>query len=237
MPETCRPADLAAAYEIQAAAVALLGGRVAGYKIGATSRKAQAFLGFDQPFSGTLLACDVFPSPSELSAGRFPFCLMEPEFAFKLACDLPDRGRAYEADDLASAVASLHPTFEVVTSAYRDWARRGGPALIADNGAHGALVLGPAAPDVWRETDLADHPVTFTVNGEVRSRGVGRNALGGPMRALAWQANDLIARGQMLKAGQVVSTGVVTDFLELQAGDRAAADFGPFGQVEVAFKA
>ena len=217
--------------------MALSGDRVAGTKIGATSPKAQAFLKLERPFSGTLLACDLYDSPAELAAGRFSFRLIEPEFAFRLARDLPERGTPYEARDVAPAVATLHPAFEVVTSAYRDWTRRGGPALVADNGAHGALVLGLAAPESWRQTDLADHPVTLDVNGERRSQGLGRNTLGGPLRALAWQANDLIARGRLLKAGQVVSTGVVTDFLELQAGDQAEADFGPLGRVQVAFTA
>ena len=175
-------------------------------------------------------------SPAELAAGRFAFRLIEPEFAFRLARDLPDRGKPYEASDMSAAVATLHPAFEVVTSTYREWAKRGGPALVADNGAHGALVLGPAAPEAWRQMDLAEHPVTLEVNGQARSQGFGRNALGGPLRALAWQANDLIARGQALKAGQVVSTGVVTDFLELGASDRASADFGPLGRVQVAFR-
>ncbi len=83
---------------------------------------------------------------------------------------------------MGQAAASLHPAFEVVTSAYgAAWAGLSAPALVADNAVHGAFVLGrgAAGPGVkdWRGLDLAAHPVTLFHNGTEAGRGRGANAL------------------------------------------------------------
>ena len=87
----------------------------------------------------------VHDSPAELAAGDFAFRLIEPEFAFRLGADLPARDAAYDREEVGRAVASLHPAFEVVTSAYgAAWTGLSAPALVADNAVHGAFVPGPA---------------------------------------------------------------------------------------------
>ncbi len=234
LPADCRPATLGEGYLIQDAYVSQAGGPVAGFKIGATSARAQDFLDCDGPFAGTVLARDLHDSPAVLPAGRFVFRLIEPEFAVTLGRDLPPRAAPYGAAEVAEAVASLHPAIEVVTCGLEDWSRQGAPSLTADNGVNGALVLGPACRD-WRHFDLPSHGVTLEVNGEAAGSGVGANALGSPLEALAWLANHQAGRGRALEAGHVVTTGVVTEFVELSAGDGAAAAFGPLGEVRVSF--
>jgi 2-keto-4-pentenoate hydratase len=236
LPDDCRPADPADGYLVQDAFVALSGGAVAGFKIGATSAKAQTFLGIDAPFAGSVLKDDLHDSPAVLAAARFPFRLIEPEFAFRLGRDLPPRAGGYERGEVAAAVADLHPAIEIVTSGLRDWHRQGVTSLIADNGVNGALVLGPACPN-WRDFDLPRHEVTLRINGEVAGTGVGGNALGDPMSALVWLVEHRSRRGRGLAAGQVVTTGVVTEFVELDAGDEAVADFGALGEVRLGFTA
>ncbi len=236
LPDDCRPATLVEGYLAQDAFVALSGGAVAGFKIGATSAKAQAFLGIDAPFAGCVLKDDLHDSPAVLAAARFPFRLIEPEFAFRLGRDLAPRANGYTPEEVAAAVAELHPAIELVTSGLQDWRRQGVASLIADNGVNAALILGPACAD-WRELDLPRHEVTLRVNGEPAGTGVGGNALGGPLTALAWLVDHRARRGQGVAAGQVVTTGVVTEFVELDAGDEAVADFGPLGEVRLAFTA
>lgn len=236
LPDDCRPATLAEGYLAQDAFVALSGGGVAGFKIGATSPRAQAFLEIDEPFAGCVLEGDLHDSPARLSAGDFIFRLIEPEFAFCLGRALPPRAQGYTREEAADAVATLHPAIELVTSGLRDWRRQGAASLIADNGVDGGLVLGPACAD-WRGLDLPRHEVTLRVNGEPAGSGVGGNALGGPLTALAWLVDHRTRRGLGLEAGQVVTTGVVTEFVELDAGDEAVADFGPLGEVRLAFEA
>ncbi len=241
LPEDCRPQTPADGYAIQAALRDLRGGELVGFKIGATSQTAQTLLATKEPFHGCLFADGVHDSPATLPAGDTNFRLIEPEFAFRLGADLPARAAPYQRAELIAAVASLHPAFEVVTSAYgEDWTGAGLAQLIADNGVHGRLVLGPGTED-WRGFDLAAHEVGFEKNGTEIGRGRGANALGHPLNALAWLADrggladpsTQTSRG--LKAGDLVSTGLVTPFAYAEAGDALRADYGSLRAVELRF--
>ncbi len=235
LPEDCRPAGLTDAYAIQDTFRAELGGTLAGFKIGATNQAARDLLAVETPFYGCLFRAGIVESPAALPAGRFIFRLIEPEFAVRLGADLPVREAAYDRNEMGAAVASLHPAFEVVTSAFGDaWTGAGAPALVADNAAHGALVLGAGLKD-WRGLDLAAHPVTLFHNGREAGRGTGANALGHPLNALAWLANERVLDGRGLKAGDVVTTGTVTPFIYVEAGDEVRADFGALGDVRLVF--
>ena len=237
LPEGCAPAGLEEAYEVQAAFVARSAPEapeaIAGFKIGATSAAARELLALEEPFYGTMLRAGILESPARISRGAHSFCLIEPEFAVCLGGDLPARAAAYSREEAAVAVASVHPAFEVVTSAYGPaWTGAGAASLVADNGVHGCLVLGQGQED-WRGLDLACHPVRFLRNGQEEGRGTGANALGHPLDALAWLAGRGAAGGRGLKAGDLVTTGVVTPFLYAEAGERFLADFGSLGQVRL----
>lgn len=239
LPARCRPGSLEAGYAIQAAFAEAVGGVQAGYKIGATSRLAQDFLGLDGPFYGRIFRGGIHESPAALRAGNFAFCLIEPEFAFRLAAPLPPRATPYDEAEVAAAVGAVHPAIEVITSAFgAAWKEAGAPALVADNGVHGAFVLGPECRD-WRGLDLPAQRVGLSINGEKVSEGEGANAMGGPLTALTWLANALAGQrmAPALDAGDLVTTGVVTDFKLLEAGDEALADYGELGSVGLRFTA
>jgi 2-keto-4-pentenoate hydratase len=74
------------------------------------------------------------------------------------------------------------------------------------------------------------------VNGRLHREGSGRAVLGHPLNALTWLANQLSSQGIGLKAGQYVTTGVTMEVYMGQRGDRITADFGPLGQVDLAFE-
>ncbi len=238
LPEGSAPETISQAYEIQTAVVDILspgdsGIGIAGFKIGATSRAAQDFLALDGPFYGCIPARRILNAPAKLSLSDFNFCLIEPEFAVRLGRDLAPRDGGYLRGDVAEAVTSVHPAFEVVTSAYgQAWREAGAPGLIADNGVHGCLVLGPGQED-WRSLDLAEHGVVFRRNGHEEGRGRGANALGHPLDALAWLAGQAPAGERGLKAGDIVTTGVVTPFLYAEVGDTLVADFDTLGEVQL----
>ncbi len=238
LPADLAPADAAAAYAIQAAYVARLlaaqGGRPVGYKIGCTNPTAQAQLGVDEPFHGRLLSPVVRESPARLTAGDFFMRAIETEFAFEMAEDLPAAAAPYDPDGVAAAAGILLSAVEIVDSRYQDWTTIGAPALIADNGCNGAWVRGPASAD-WRGLALEDHAVTLSCNGAVVREGVGGNVMDHPLNALAWLANTLCMTGGGLERGDLVSTGTCIDIYLAEAGDEFVADFGPLGQVELAF--
>ena len=61
------PATRADAYEIQDRMAELIGGQVAGWKVGATVRAVQVFEGHDGPLPGRIFADRLFESPRENS--------------------------------------------------------------------------------------------------------------------------------------------------------------------------
>ncbi len=234
LPENEAPASLDAGYAIQKAFIACSGDLPCGYKIGATSKRAQDFLGIADPIFGRVLESGLFPSGASLDPGAFCFALVEPEFAFRMARDLPAPNGAYGRGEVADAVATLVPAIEIVCSGWADWTTRGAAALIADNGVHGALLLGEERAD-WRGIDLAAHRVRLEIDGVMTGEGSGAECLGHPLEALTWLAGEAGRRCGGLKAGEIVTTGVVTPFVALSAGQTARADFGALGTVSLSY--
>jgi len=234
IPAEHAPENLLEAYAIQDKLVETLSGRTAGWKIGCTNEIARQQLGVDEPFRGRVFKAGIHQSPAELSASDTFMRVVETELAFRLARDVPFREGPYTAETIEPAVADLVPSLEIVDSVWEDWESVGAHHLIADNACHAALVLGEPSPD-WRDVDLAAYEVSVSMNGGEALHGKGANVLGHPFNALAWLANDLASLGRELKAGEIVSTGVLTGLLFAEAGDTITADYGRFGKIEVTF--
>lgn len=99
-----------------------------------------------------------------LADAGFSMRVMEAEYAFRLGRDLPPSATPYTAESVADAVASVHPAIEIVDSAFSAWLAVGVESLIADNGAHGAFILGAGVED-WRGLDLVNGLVTVVIAG------------------------------------------------------------------------
>src|SRR5262245_56667598 len=76
------------AYAVQDRMAALIGGSIAGWKVGATVRAEQLFQGHDGPLPGRLFADRCFPSPARVPANWFHGVKVECEFAFRLTREL-----------------------------------------------------------------------------------------------------------------------------------------------------
>jgi 2-keto-4-pentenoate hydratase len=239
LPADCRPPQPSDAYVVQKALVektlSHFGGSPLGYKIACTSESAQEFLKFYNPFYGRLLSPFVYKSPADIDPGGFSMLVIEPEFGFQMAADLPASHAPYDREQVARAVGAVLPAVEIVDTRYDDWSRVDVPSLIADNGCNGAWVQGPLHRG-WRAIEFATHQVTLRVNGaEIRS-GQGDAIMGHPFNALTWLANILSEQGSGLRAGDLVSTGTCMEVYYAEPGDRIEADFGAIGKVEIAFK-
>src|SRR5262249_14818502 len=158
----------------------------------------------------------------------------EAEFAFRIGRDLPPLSAPYGIETVMDAVDRLHVAIEVPDSRFTRFARAGAPQLVADDACANLFVLGPAAA-AWRHLDLATHAVAVSKNGGLVARGTGANVLEDPRRALTWLANDRVKRGDLLRAGQVVTTGTCVVPVVIAPGDVVRADFGELGSVEVRF--
>lgn len=239
LPATCRPLNARQGYLAQAQLPAISGREVVGWKIAATSSNGQAHINVSGPLAGRLLSGQVFESGASVPSAGNRMRVAEPEFAFTMGQDLTPQTAPFSLADVMAAVATLHPAIEVPDSRLAPFTEAGEAQLLADNACARHFVLGPAAPEGWRNIDLSQHAVHAQVaQGEsVRYSRTGSGAwvLGDPRMALTWLANQLSSLGITLQKGHVVTTGTCMVPLALEPGDTTRADFGELGQVSMHF--
>jgi len=157
---------------------------------------------------------------------------IEPEVVFKLKGPVP------LTDDAAAVLACVEwmaPGFEIVQSHFPDW-KFAAADCTAAFGLHGALVIGAplAVTDAHRAALVAALPVfelTLSRGDIIIDRGVGANVLGSPALALAHLARLLADQPQSpkLAAGEIITTGTVTDAWPVAAGEVWSSDYGALG--------
>lgn len=224
--------DLEDAYAIQAELVRRLvpihGPRV-GYKIGLTSPRMQQMCSIDHPVGGVVLASRRQTSGIVRRLSDIVHLGLEFEICVRIGRDLPPRSAPYTMDDIAQAVSAVAPAFEVIDD-------RNSPypldvlSLVADNAWNEGIVLGE-----FRETwpDLAKVRGTVERNGEAIDQGEGSAVLGHPFAPVVWLANHLSARGEALRAGEIVSTGSLVTTRFPEPGDRFRFTVEGIGSTEL----
>jgi 2-oxo-3-hexenedioate decarboxylase len=71
-------------------------------------------------------------------------------------------------------------------------------------------------------------------NGDVIATASGAASLGHPAAAVAWLVRELAARGEGLRAGQVVLSGGLTAATPIRPGDTVVVSIDRLGSVELA---
>jgi 2-keto-4-pentenoate hydratase len=203
-----RPRDRAQGYAIQAALENYATGNLFGWKIAATSEAGQKHINVDGPMAGRILPDTVIPDGGTASMAGNEMRVGEPEFAFRMAKDLPPRSSPYTVQEVLDAVDTLHPAIEIPDSRFKDFVNAGTAQIIADNACAHLFVLGAPTTSNWRALDLVEEKPVIALRGK-KFVGHGKNVLGDPRIALAWLANELRQLGITLKAGQVVTTGTL----------------------------
>lgn len=234
--EGARPSTLEQGIAAQVELATLLGaGRPGGFKIGATARRMQDYLGLPGPAAGFMAEANLHATGSTLAIEPFFRPGVECELAVHLRRDLPPG--PCTPDAAREAVDQVMPAIEIVENRYADLAAFGAPAMVADQVFHAAAVLGAPSPG-WRGLDLDALHGTIRVNGELRGEGYGRELLGGPWHALAWlaQSAEAAAFGG-LRAGQIVMLGSVCPPVWLNRESRIEVSFPTLGEVDVELKA
>lgn len=231
LPGSLRPATRQLAYDIAAEIGRLKAQPTAGWKIAATSEAGQRHINVDGPLGARIYADRLLPPGAAVPLGRNIMRVAEAEFAFTLATDLPPRGAPYSEAEVTAAVGGLCLSIEIPDSRYTDFTAVGANQLIAGTACACWLVLSPPIAVAWRDIDLRTHEISGVRNGAEVSRGPGRAALGGPLTALTWMANEAARYCDGLKAGQFVTTGTCLKPFDIAPGDRIAADYGVLGRI------
>jgi 2-keto-4-pentenoate hydratase len=226
------------AYAIQRALVAghaAAGRTVTGRKIGLTSEGIQKQLGVDSPDFGVLLDSHTFRSGESVSMSALNAILprVEGEIGFVLA--QPLAGPGVSAQDVRDATAGVMPVFELIDSRIREW-----KLTLVDTVADNASCLGAVLGEPVTLADAGPLPhlrMTLARDGEVLMAGEGSAVLGDPAEAVAWLANELGRRGDVLPAGVPILSGSFTAAVDATPG-HYVADFGPLlGTVDITIEA
>ena len=230
--------DVASAYavlhEIHARRTAM-GWRRVGRKIGFTNRTLWERYGVDRPMWASVFAETVQRAPTgrhTLSLSGLVQPRIEPEVVFGLRGPVTNASSARTALDAVEWIAA---GFELVQCHFPNWRFRA-PDCTAAFGLHGALVVGQPKPLVDAERDrlagvLAEFELSLFRDGSEVDRGRGSDVLGSPALALAALAQllDTQPEAPRLRAGEIVTTGTLTDAWPIAAGAEWRADYGVLG--------
>jgi len=221
----------AAARQLHAERLAL-GWQPVGRKIGFTNRGIWPRYGVYEPIWGTvydrtLIQADGNRATVALEGLSQP--RIEPEICFKLKAP-PPATRNPEA--LLESIEWIAHSIEIVQCPRPDW-KVTLEQSIAENGLHARLVVG-APVEVGRIRGLSAAlpllKLALSCGEEVRDRGIGANVLDSPLMALAHLVALLAAQPESppLAAGEIVSTGTLTDAHPVKAGERWSTDLHGF---------
>lgn len=214
---------LADAYTVQEALqdlfVAAGSGSIAGYKIALTSPVMQAFVGVNHPLAGAIFASRVHESPQSFNLADFQHIGIECEIAVRLASDLPVQSGGHTPESVAPAVGAVIPAFELIEDRNANYDDLDAYSLVADNAWNAAIVLGRPV-EAWRSLDLLTVRGVLQVNGETVDEGKGADALGNPLAAVAWLADQLASQGKILERGMIVMTGSIVTTYFPNPGDQ-----------------
>jgi 2-keto-4-pentenoate hydratase len=223
--------SVAEAYRIASLRTAATGRTVIGYKLGYTSAAMRAQMGVNEPNYGVLFEGSGGFGDEVVAADTLIHPLVEPEISFLMARDLagPDVGPEQAWDAVEAVMASL----EVVDTRYVSYKFKAADN-ISDNSSAARFVLGArvARDDA---ADLRQVAVTLERDGIVLDTGMGRDAMGDPVLALAWLANALARSGASIRAGEIVMSGGLTKAHAAEPGSRFSASFGSLGTVVAQF--
>jgi len=211
------------------------GWQAVGRKIGFTNRTIWPRYGVWQPLWAHVWAHTVHFAPdgaASLSLRSLVQPRIEPEVVFRLKAPVPSTD---DPSRVLSAVEWVAPGFEIVQSHFPDW-KFSGADCAAACGLHGALVVGrPVAITDANRAMLAAALPTFVLTlsrGDTEiDRGVGANVLGSPALALAHLADVIAGQPQFppLAAGEIVTTGTITDAWPVAAGEVWSSEYGALG--------
>lgn len=228
--------DIASAYQtalkIRALRVAR-GEKPLGFKIGFTNRTIWPVYQVFAPIWGTVWSTTLQDATVSSQIRLTPSCQprLEPEVVFGMKSRPPPQATL---DQLFDAIDWIAPGFEVVQCHLPDWKFQAAET-VADSGLHARLLVGPKL-DVTRigadaqalVSRLANMPATLHHGDQVVDRGVGANVLDSPLHALLHFLQELrqCPNAPDLMAGDIVTTGTLTDAHAVAVGEHWRAEFG-----------
>jgi 2-keto-4-pentenoate hydratase len=228
------PADMAAGYAVQEAAIRLWPDEIAGWKVGRIPKELQAELGAERVM-GPIFRRNVWraapePTPVPVIAGGF--AAVEAEYVYRLGADAPPGKANWTAETAVALVEAALVGMEFAASPLAAINLLGPRVVAADFGNNAGLILGPELADP-RSTGGWPACETF-VDGARVGQGSPAAIPGGPAASLAFLLNAAAERARPLKRGQLVTTGAASGIHDIRAGQTARIAFDGVGEIRCA---
>lgn len=209
------------------------GEKPVGHKVGCTSRAVRRQFGLKEPVTARLMSPYIYRGNSQLSWDDYVDCAVEAELVFKIGQDVLDLRRYSSPNQIAGVIDSVSAGIEVHN--YRFW--YGEPTtqeLIASNAIHACLVIGneEIRPEAF---DFELEGIGIFIDNELADSAVSAETMGSPLNSLYWLAEELLAHGEYLKAGDLVIPGSAVKLLPVGKGAVVDARFTSCGSVRAEF--
>ncbi|MDL4777322.1 MULTISPECIES: 2-keto-4-pentenoate hydratase [Thermomonosporaceae] len=220
------PLDVGTAYRVQRDVIGrrcARGERLAGVKMGFTSRAKMIQMGVDDVIWGLLTDAMLAGPVLEVSGLVHP--RIEPEIAFLIGREV--RSPA----DVDAAVAGVAVGFEVLDSRYEGFEFTL-PDVIADNASAAGFGLG-GWHDPRAAGDLSNLGMIMEIDGRVVQTGSSAAILGDPVRSLRAAARLAHDAGIALEPGWVVLAGAATAAVPLPKDAHVRVTAAGLGAAEV----
>ena len=223
------PSTLAAAYACQDAAIDQWPDRLAGWKVARIPASfaarypeerlvGPAFHSNVHRAGGATVECPVFEGG---------FAAVEAELVISVGADAPPDKFDWTLEEAAALAGDLHIGVEVASSPLATLHDLGPGAVISDFGNNWGVIVGAAVRD-WRS--IEEIVVLSFIDESLVGRGTGfvkQGALG----ALAFTLGKCARRGRPLRAGDVISTGMITGVHDIRPGQHSRHVFEGCGEV------
>lgn len=231
--------DVAAGYEvlreIENRRRIAQGWQMVGRKIGFTNTTIWSRYGVYQPMWAHVWTHSThYAQDARATLALKPFVQprIEPEVVLRLKSGVPATS---DAQEILRCVEWIAPGFEIVQSHFPEWKFTAADCTAAF-GLHGALIVGTPVPVTDRNRGalaamLPTFQVTLRKGRAVIDRGIGANVLGSPTLAVSHLVRVLATQPQFppLAAGEIVTTGTITDAWPVAPGETWASDYGALG--------
>ena len=228
------PDDLATAYRIQDAAIALWPDEIVGWKIGRIAPQ------FEPQFGPSRLAGPIFremvrsatsPTPTPFPIFEGGFAAVEAEFVIMVGATAAPEKTQWTTEEARALVGEILIGVETAGSPLATINLLGPTAVVSDFGNNAGLILGGIIPD-WRTRIDREFACESFIDGRSVGRGSAADLPGGPIESLRFVLELSARRGLPLKEGMLISTGAATGIHDIAAGQHARVVFAGVGVLE-----
>lgn len=226
LPQAVRPQTEADALAIQVQVATQLEEAVAAWKCAMPNAGSSVL--------GRIHVSTVTANARCAARARNGMVRIEPELAYVLNRDLPQRDTPYAPSEIDDAVGAVHLALELIDSRYVDAKALPFIESLADGLQNQGLVVGPRISP-QQEAGATRFQVSASTEQRVFFDQAGKHPVDSPRAPLYWLAQYMGVHGPGLKAGQIIITGAYVPFIDVPLAQAIDVRFGELGTMRVTF--